>query len=664
VQLAAARAADEEEEMQLEWSRARNSYRAVRAVETTGKLGFVRFVFRVWWFVPGLGEVGFELHDEQRIGFGIEVNSTAMLPGGDARAPGSEVPTKATFGFAVRLFNLTHPSLKTPDFIVRMRVLDSSLATLYTEMRCVPPAVVAAASDDGERPSAGSAKPAVPSRPAYDCATTDGATVGGGGSVIMHVVAEPPQMADAPAAADNHTSAMADGERRRESAVYHFAHEFLQDDVPAGAVQFIWEVGDPLGIHTTAMVWYWLSTHMMATDLTADSAPIASATFHMGQQVRIAMSVVVGSSRCVGTAANTQSREAETAVPDRRMMMQISTRGGVLLEQVEGRRERGARKQAYTFDISIKQTIAWMGSNVLSVAYMPLIGPPIILGLVRSAPSASAEACADDGEELVELHVAAQLYLAEILEWPIGSDLHYGNVLNFTFVVGEALTGRTLAAQDERALGNISLVVLDRAGEVIYSYAAAASSRAFHIRWPIDANTAVKGPTTVMLRCYDADGQWRPVHVDATHYTSRAAAERRAFGLRAPSNKIRPHAQHENQTVVARCAPPCVCRRVHALRARVRARVCVCALCVRGVCALACVCVCAFLCVCGPSTASPVLNQACIRTGMQVRQNHAHKEAHEYTCERLSTHANAQRTGRARSPRTHRADGTGCTMRM
>jgi hypothetical protein len=32
-------------------------------------------------------------------------------------------------------------------------------------------------------------------------------------------------------------------------------------------------------------LWYWLSTHMMATDVTADGAPIASATFHMGQQV-------------------------------------------------------------------------------------------------------------------------------------------------------------------------------------------------------------------------------------------------------------------------------------------------------------------------------------------------------------------------------------------
>ena len=46
-------------------------YRAARAVETAGKLGFVRFVFRVWWFVPAVGEVGFELHDEQRIGYGI-----------------------------------------------------------------------------------------------------------------------------------------------------------------------------------------------------------------------------------------------------------------------------------------------------------------------------------------------------------------------------------------------------------------------------------------------------------------------------------------------------------------------------------------------------------------------------------------------------------------
>ena len=116
-----------------------------------------------------------------------EVNSTATPPSGELRVPGSDVSIKATFGFAVRLFNLTHSSLKTSgaavhaarhapachacmcsyarwqlstassdpirlhvgssgarlppqraessataDFIVRMRVLDSSLSTLYT----------------------------------------------------------------------------------------------------------------------------------------------------------------------------------------------------------------------------------------------------------------------------------------------------------------------------------------------------------------------------------------------------------------------------------------------------------------------------------------------------------------------------------------------------
>ena len=98
------------------------------------------------------------------------------------------------------------------------------------------------------------------------------------------------------------------------------------------------------------------------------------------------MAVVVGSSRCVGAATLAAAgREAEAATPvDRRMMMcahsafrpvapvshgprrrgsspaslqlrrhrgllrvsrHISTRGGVLLEKVEGRRERGTRKQ-------------------------------------------------------------------------------------------------------------------------------------------------------------------------------------------------------------------------------------------------------------------------------------------------------------------------------
>ena len=111
-----------------------------------------------------------------------EVNSTATLPSGELRVPGSDVLIKATFGFAVRLFNITHSALKTSgaavpaarhapaplrsmcsyarcqrrpdqirlhvgssgarlrksrspvtaDLIVRMRVLDSSLSTLYT----------------------------------------------------------------------------------------------------------------------------------------------------------------------------------------------------------------------------------------------------------------------------------------------------------------------------------------------------------------------------------------------------------------------------------------------------------------------------------------------------------------------------------------------------
>jgi hypothetical protein len=64
------------------------------------------------------------------------------------------------------------------------------------------------------------------------------------GSAVVHVVAEapPPPPVDVLATADNHNaSAMADSERRRESAVYHFAHEFVQDDVPSGVVQFIWE---------------------------------------------------------------------------------------------------------------------------------------------------------------------------------------------------------------------------------------------------------------------------------------------------------------------------------------------------------------------------------------------------------------------------------------
>ena len=182
--------------------------------------------------------------------------------------------------------------------------------------------------------------------------------------------------------------------------------------------------------------------------------------------------------------------------------------------------ERVQRLQAYSFDIRIKQAISWIGSNVLSFAYVcasaatayrvqelracacaarrlrdqfgrtaqrtasthryvPLIGPPITLGLLRPHVAAPAEACAD-GDEL-GLHVAAQLYaptalpqpgfsaesavgqkarisathsrafcpigrwaerkpvrisataglsprryLAEILEWPLESDLHYG----------------------------------------------------------------------------------------------------------------------------------------------------------------------------------------------------------------------------------------------
>ena len=48
---------------------------------------------------------------------------------------------------------------------------------------------------------------------------------------------------------------------------------------------------------------------------------------------------------------------------------------------------------------------------------------------------------------------------------------------------------RSPQAHDERGLGNISLVVLDRADNVIYSYAAIGRSRAFHIQYEARPHT-------------------------------------------------------------------------------------------------------------------------------------------------------------------------------
>eukprot|EP01089_Gocevia_fonbrunei_P012310 TRINITY_DN2875_c0_g1_i1.p1 TRINITY_DN2875_c0_g1~~TRINITY_DN2875_c0_g1_i1.p1 ORF type:complete len:993 (-),score=314.75 TRINITY_DN2875_c0_g1_i1:114-3092(-) len=117
----------------LHW-RDNQKYSSNDFIDTESQLGTVTFTYVVRVVALGVGEINFEITDVQKVGYGITVDSRAVLDvTGKEFQPGETVAIGTSFKFAIALNNHTNEEFYSGNFNVIFTVLDSSLVAIHSD---------------------------------------------------------------------------------------------------------------------------------------------------------------------------------------------------------------------------------------------------------------------------------------------------------------------------------------------------------------------------------------------------------------------------------------------------------------------------------------------------------------------------------------------------
>jgi len=304
-------------------------------------------------------------------------------------------------------------------------------------------------------------------------------------------------------------------EGAKNTAPLSFSYVLKNSNLPAGNLNFRFEVANARGVHSSETVSYQLSFAMVATAITFESfTPQQAPAYKVGQTVKVSIEPATFPDLRTVHGYPLTDVTGKNVADKRHFVMDISTPSGTVLRTVHGAPKPGSDKSRYQFEVPVTASLDSFGTNLISFRYVTAYDEDIPLANYDSFYGELYE-----DTTVLNYTVSGELYMVDVKDKPSTNDFYYGNDISFRFKVKDIVSGQYVEkGSDEQANIYLSLQHKDEdRGRPFTSAVQAATetvnadgSKEFVINWAINPN-AVQGPGTLLLSAKDADGHQLPL---------------------------------------------------------------------------------------------------------------------------------------------------------